>query len=134
MDGLPVTIRLLDPPLHEFLPKERGPQEALAEGGPCRASSRASAGSPQLHEANPMLGLRGCRLGIIYPRDLRDAGPAIFEAAVRDWRRWRDGDPGVMIPLVGMARELEAPEGPGRRGGTEVTKERAASCSISSAP
>ena len=82
MDGLPVTIRLLDPPLHEFLPHtEREIAEVAASHGRRRAKARATA-PRELHEFNPMLGFRGCRLAIAYPEIAEMQARAIFEAAV----------------------------------------------------
>ena len=107
MQGLPVTIRLLDPPLHEFLPHE--PHEitevAAAAGVEPKFVKRRLA---ELTEANPMLGLRGCRLGVLFPEIYEMQARAIFEAAVEVFDK--SGEtiiPEVMIPLVGMARELE---------------------------
>ena len=80
MESLPVTIRLVDPPLHEFLPHERAKQEELAKkiGVEVEVVSRVE----QLHEANPMLGHRGCRLAITYPEILEMQVRAIIEAAI----------------------------------------------------
>ncbi|HEX6141668.1 MAG TPA: pyruvate, phosphate dikinase [Geminicoccaceae bacterium] len=106
MTGLPVTIRLLDPPLHEFLPHDARELEAVAKAsGMDPAALRRRAG--ELREANPMLGLRGCRLGILFPEIYEMQARAIFEAAaeVAD----TSGEtvvPEVMVPLVGYAREL----------------------------
>ena len=74
MDGLPVTIRILDPPLHEFLPHDRGRRRELAAKIGIPARTRCAQRVEELHEFNPMLGFRGCRLGIVYPGDHRDAG------------------------------------------------------------
>eukprot|EP00752_Nemacystus_decipiens_P001163 g1163.t1 len=107
MQGLPVTIRLLDPPLHEFLPRERAEFEEVAKatGVPVeRVEARAS----QLHETNPMLGHRGCRLLISYPEVCEMQARAIFEAAVEVGKK--TGAPPlaeVMIPLVGVKKELD---------------------------
>jgi pyruvate,orthophosphate dikinase len=107
MAGLPVTIRLLDPPLHEFLPHGDAEFEALA------ASSGVSAAhlrrrAAELHEANPMLGHRGCRLGITFPEIYEMQARAIFEAACEVSAKGGDPVvPEVMIPLVGTRRELE---------------------------
>ncbi|CAK0758971.1 pyruvate, orthophosphate dikinase [Azospirillaceae bacterium] len=107
MAGLPVTIRLLDPPLHEFLPHTEAEMDevALAAGtDPLRVRQR----SLQLHESNPMLGHRGCRLGITYPEIYEMQARAIFEAAV-EVVKGGGGKivPEIMIPLVGMRKELE---------------------------
>ncbi len=107
MGGLPVTIRLLDPPLHEFLPKsdeEIAEVAALAGRDPKAMTDRAV----QLHEANPMLGHRGCRLGISYPEIYEMQARAIFEAALivlkEDSARVL---PEIMIPLAATKRELD---------------------------
>ncbi|HUF28882.1 MAG TPA: pyruvate, phosphate dikinase [Gemmatimonadaceae bacterium] len=106
MDGLPVTIRLLDPPLHEFLPHGGEESKLLARtlGVP-----RADLGRivESLRETNPMLGHRGCRLGITYPEITEMQARAIFEAAVRAARRGIDVQPEIMIPLVASSREFE---------------------------
>ena len=107
MEGLPVTIRLLDPPLHEFLPKNDGEiaEVARAAGGdPAKLRARAIA----LHESNPMLGHRGCRLGITYPEIYEMQARAIFEAALDVVAR--GGQPvqlEIMIPLVGFKSEID---------------------------
>ena len=82
MDGLPVTIRLLDPPLHEFLPHEDEELEAVAEAAGVERQGWCAGGIAELNEANPMLGLRGCRLGILYPEIYEMQARAIFEAAL----------------------------------------------------
>ena len=103
----PVTIRTLDPPLHEFLPHEDARIEALAqEMGVPAAKLRAKADS--LAELNPMLGHRGCRLGITYPEITRMQARAIFEAACNVAKRTGlKPRPEIMIPLIASARELE---------------------------
>ena len=105
MDGLPVTIRLLDPPLHEFLPHEPAQQEQMAEemGVPL---SQIEAKITSLHEFNPMLGHRGCRLGITYPEIYEMQVEAIFEAAVNVRAEGINPLPEIMIPLVGAEREF----------------------------
>ena len=106
MDGRPVTVRTIDPPLHEFLPHEEKDQRALAEtmGIPYeKVRDRVSS----LHEFNPMLGLRGCRLGIIYPEITAMQARAIFEAAAQTKKKGISVEPEVMIPLVGHVKELE---------------------------
>jgi pyruvate, orthophosphate dikinase len=107
MAGLPVTIRLLDPPLHEFLPHEPEEIAELAKiSGLDAGRLRRRAG--ELREANPMLGLRGCRLGVLFPEIYEMQTRAIFEAAVAVAAD--SGEtvvPEIMVPLVGMARELE---------------------------
>jgi pyruvate,orthophosphate dikinase len=107
MGPRPVTIRSLDPPLHEFLPLERAAQAELAKhmGVPLK---RLQAKVEYLSELNPMLGHRGCRLGIAYPEITRCQARALFEAACNVARRTGvTPRPEVMIPLVGSARELE---------------------------
>ncbi len=105
MDGLPVTIRLLDPPLHEFLPHEEKEQRELARSlsiSPEQVKQRVS----QLHEFNPMLGHRGCRLGITYPEISEMQVRAVTEAAAQITREGIKVQPEIMIPLVGTHREL----------------------------
>jgi pyruvate,orthophosphate dikinase len=106
MDGLPVTIRLLDPPLHEFLPHGGEESKLLARTlGLTRAELQHIVES--LRETNPMLGHRGCRLGITYPEITEMQGRAIFEAAVRAKRRGIDVRPEIMVPLVADVREFD---------------------------
>ncbi len=107
MAGLPVTIRLLDPPLHEFLPHdEAGFADVAAATGLSVATVRRRIG--ELHEFNPMLGHRGCRLGITYPEIYAMQARAIFEAAVIVANDTGEAVvPEVMVPLVATARELE---------------------------
>jgi len=112
MDGLPVTIRLLDPPLHEFLPslleasltveriREHGAEGDLA------AAERLLARVKELTESNPMLGTRGCRLGLLYPEIYRMQARAIMRAAHQLKANGGDPRPEIMIPLVGFAEEL----------------------------
>jgi pyruvate,orthophosphate dikinase len=107
MAGLPVTIRLLDPPLHEFLPheEEEFAEVAQAAGVGVETLKRRAA---ELHEFNPMLGHRGCRLGVTYPEIYEMQARAIFEAAVDVAQKTGDAPiPEVMIPLVATKRELE---------------------------
>src|SRR5947199_9703244 len=106
MDGLPVTIRLLDPPLHEFLPHGGEESKLLARTlGMQRADLSRIVES--LRETNPMLGHRGCRLGITYPEITEMQARAIFEAAVRAKRRGLDVRPEIMVPLVSTLAEFE---------------------------
>ncbi|HVI52159.1 MAG TPA: pyruvate, phosphate dikinase [Candidatus Sulfotelmatobacter sp.] len=107
MQGLPVTIRLLDPPLHEFLPHtEAEMAEVAAAAGTDISALRAR--NSQLHEANPMLGHRGCRLGITYPEIYEMQARAIFTAAVEVSKKsGQTVVPEVMIPLVGTKKELD---------------------------
>jgi pyruvate,orthophosphate dikinase len=106
MEGLPVTIRLLDPPLHEFLP--HGEQE-LAEVAAALGMDKEAidARAAELSETNPMLGHRGCRLGISYPEIYEMQARAIFEAAVEVSKTAAAPVPEIMIPLVGIKRELD---------------------------
>lgn len=107
MAGLPVTIRLLDPPLHEFLPKTEAEVAEVAAAmnvSPDKLRQRTEA----LHEFNPMLGHRGCRLAVSYPEIAEMQARAIFEAAVEAGKR--AGAlvvPEIMVPLVGLAKELD---------------------------
>jgi len=106
MQGLPVTIRLLDPPLHEFLPHTDKDIATLAKAtGLDEAKIREKTDS--LREANPMLGHRGCRLGITYPEIYDMQVQAIFEAACELAKEGLEVVPEVMIPLIGTAKELE---------------------------
>ncbi|MDD4519356.1 MAG: pyruvate, phosphate dikinase [Alphaproteobacteria bacterium] len=107
MKGLPVTVRLLDPPLHEFLPNkaEEQAEVALALGIDVETVKSRTA---QLHEANPMLGHRGCRLGITYPEINEMQAQAILEAALEvSEKEGIEVVPDIMIPLVGSKKELD---------------------------
>jgi pyruvate,orthophosphate dikinase len=107
MNGLPVTIRTLDPPLHEFLPHdEKGQADVAKQLGvkPEVVAERVKA----LHEFNPMLGFRGCRLGIVFPEITEMQCRAIFEAACNVQKSGTKVEPEVMIPLVGFLPELKA--------------------------
>ncbi len=106
MRNLPVTIRLLDPPLHEFLPKEAEEIQKLAETLG-RSAQEVSEQIETLHEFNPMLGHRGCRLGITYPDIYQMQVKAIFEAACELAKEGQRIIPEVMIPLVGTLSELK---------------------------
>jgi len=105
MDGLPVTIRLIDPPLHEFVPHERAKQQELAKelGIPVETVARRV---EQLHEANPMLGHRGCRLAITYPEILEMQVRAIIEAAIECQKSKVKVLPEIMIPLTLDRKEM----------------------------
>ncbi len=105
MDGYPVTIRTLDPPLHEFLPHEAGAIEQLAAQTGVSVE-RFQRKLEELREANPMLGHRGCRLGIAYPEITEMQARAIFEAASDCLKRGIKAMPEIMIPLVGHINEL----------------------------
>jgi pyruvate,orthophosphate dikinase len=115
MKGLPVTIRMLDPPLHEFLPKRENLMRQIAELTLGKVRDRPKvqkleellARVEQLHEFNPMLGHRGCRLGITYPEITEMQARAIFQAACQVTKEGGEPKPEVMIPLVGMAKEFE---------------------------
>jgi len=111
MKGLPVTIRLLDPPLHEFLPKTMEEIEEVAEAMGVEAE-RLQLRLDALQEFNPMLGHRGCRLAVSYPEIAEMQARAIFEAALEAGRKTGEHVvPEVMIPLVGMMKELEYVKG-----------------------
>ncbi len=101
MAGLPVTIRLLDPPLHEFLPHERGGVRRGGGGRRASTSRRCKRRAAELHEFNPMLGHRGCRLGVTYPEIYEMQARAIFEAAVAVAADGGEAPiPEMMVPLV----------------------------------
>ena len=115
MDGLPVTVRLLDPPLHEFLPDltDLSVEVAKAEAGALKMKKKELAEKKavlakvnELHEANPMLGLRGVRLGIVKPGLYAMQVQAIVEAAVKLKKKGKDPRPEIMIPLVATDEEL----------------------------
>ncbi len=120
MDGLPVTIRLLDPPLHEFLPSSKDIEIAMAtptrkaskdllrEFGGKRKAEEVLREVVALEENNPMLGLRGCRLGLLYPDIYRSQVQAIVEAACNVKRRGGDPHVEIMVPLVSTREELAA--------------------------
>ena len=107
MAGLPVTIRLLDPPLHEFLPKteeEIGEVAKVLGVDPVKLTERTEA----LHEFNPMLGHRGCRLAVSYPEIAEMQARAIFEAAIEAGKKTGNPVvPEIMVPLVGIMKELD---------------------------
>ena len=106
LKGHPATIRFLDPPLHEFLPHDDAAQKDLAEkmGVPVeRIKQRVK----ELHEFNPMMGFRGCRLGIVFPEISEMQSRAVFEAAAEVQKAGIKVKPEVMIPLVGFKRELD---------------------------
>jgi pyruvate,orthophosphate dikinase len=106
LKGLPATIRFLDPPLHEFLPHEEPAQKDLAAkmGVPVEKIQQRV---EELHEFNPMLGFRGCRLGIVYPEISEMQARAVFEAAAEVQKSGIKVKPEVMIPLVGFKKELD---------------------------
>jgi pyruvate,orthophosphate dikinase len=106
LKGLPATIRFLDPPLHEFLPHDHAQQSALANKMGISAD-RIAQRVHQLHEFNPMLGHRGCRLGIAYPEISAMQARAVFEAAAACQKKGIKARPEIMIPLVGFKKELD---------------------------
>lgn len=122
LNGLPACIRLLDPPLHEFLPHEHGQQNALASKLGISADKIASR-VHELHEFNPMLGFRGCRLGIKYPEITEMQARAIFQAAAAVLKEGIKVKPEVMIPLVGFKKELDLQVEIVHRVAAEVMKE-----------
>ena len=123
MAGRPVTIRTIDPPLHEFLPhEEKGQRAVAADMGITYEKVRERVES--LHEFNPMLGFRGCRLGIIYPEITEMQARAIFEAAAATKKKGIDVEPEVMIPLVGHVKELANQERLVRQVAEAVMKEQ----------
>jgi pyruvate,orthophosphate dikinase len=114
MQGLPVTIRLLDPPLHEFLPKFEELIEEIAtmkakgiRGAELRDKERIFEKVSALKESNPMMGLRGCRLGLTFPEINRMQVQAIFEAAIAVKKEGFEVLPEIMIPLIGHVNELK---------------------------
>jgi pyruvate,orthophosphate dikinase len=122
MDGLPVTIRTLDPPLHEFLPHDEVGTKKLARK--LKASAKHLWARVQsLHEANPMLGHRGCRLGVVFPEITEMQARAIFEAAARVQKKGIKVLPEIMIPLVSDVAELKLQADVVRRVAEEVTDE-----------
>ena len=122
LHGLPVTIRLLDPPLHEFLPHTESQISAVARDmnwGFVELRNKVN----QLHETNPMLGHRGCRLGITFPEIYEMQVRAIYEAACAVKADGIDAKPEVMIPLVGTVKELQLTSDMVRRVAAEVMKD-----------
>jgi pyruvate,orthophosphate dikinase len=106
MKGLPVTIRLLDPPLHEFLPHDPAEQQAMAKELGVTID-QVKARIHELSEVNPMLGLRGCRLGIAIPEITAMQTRAIIEAAIEAKKQKIDAQPEIMVQLVGNVTELK---------------------------
>jgi pyruvate,orthophosphate dikinase len=131
MESLPVTIRLLDPPLHEFLPKR---EDLLVEIARLEESKPRSpklkelrpllARVEELHEQNPMLGLRGCRLGIAFPEITEMQARAIIEAAVAAKKKGAEPHVEIMIPLVGSVEEMRHQANIVRRVAAEVFEEK----------
>jgi len=124
LKGLPATIRFLDPPLHEFLPHDHVAQNDLAKkmGVPVEKLKQRV---KELHEFNPMLGFRGCRLGIVYSEISEMQSRAIFEAAAEVQKAGIKVNPEVMIPLVGFKKELDLQVEVVHRIAGEVIKEKA---------
>ncbi|PTL37147.1 pyruvate, phosphate dikinase [Candidatus Methylomirabilis limnetica] len=121
MDGLPVIIRTLDPPLHEFLPRKDEEIRKVAEGmGVSEKTLKDKVNS--LQEFNPMLGHRGCRLGISYPEITEMQARAIFEAACELKKKGKRPFPEIMIPLVGHVKEFQIQRDIVKRVATEVMK------------
>ncbi len=106
MNGLPVTVRLLDPPLHEFLPHDKASQAEMAKRLKITPAA-VKAKVDQLHEFNPMLGHRGCRLAVTYPAIYKMQARAIIEAAINVKKRGIKVKPEIMIPLAGAAAEFK---------------------------
>ncbi|MEA2011490.1 MAG: pyruvate, phosphate dikinase [Verrucomicrobiota bacterium] len=106
LNGLPATIRLLDPPLHEFLPHDEKGQQEVADQLGVKASDIKDA-VEDLHEFNPMLGFRGCRLAVVYPEILRMQIRAIMESAIEVSEQGIEVHPEIMIPLIGNVKELD---------------------------
>jgi pyruvate,orthophosphate dikinase len=123
MNGRPVTIRTIDPPLHEFLPHEEAAQRELAQQMGI-TYEKVKQRVDSLHEFNPMLGFRGCRLGVVYPEITEMQSRAIFEAAAEVKKRGIPVEPEVMIPLVGNVIELQNQEQIVRSVAEEVMKEQ----------
>jgi pyruvate,orthophosphate dikinase len=121
MDGLPVTIRTLDPPLHEFLPHTEADTKKLARKLKVRGQHLWER-VQSLHEANPMLGHRGCRLGVVYPEITEMQARAIFEAAANCQKRGVKVLPEIMIPLVADLTELKLQAETVRRVASEVSE------------
>jgi pyruvate,orthophosphate dikinase len=106
LKGLPATIRFLDPPLHEFLPHDHASQNLLAEKMGIKVDKIAQR-VKELHEFNPMLGFRGCRLGLVYTEISEMQARAVFEAAAEVQKQGIKVKPEIMIPLVGFKKELD---------------------------
>jgi len=123
LDGLPATIRLLDPPLHEFLPRDHAAQNALANKLGVSVDKIAKR-VHELHEFNPMLGHRGCRLGIVYPEISEMQARAIFEASADVQKKGIKVKPEIMVPLVGFPKELQLQIEVIHRVAAEVAREK----------
>jgi pyruvate,orthophosphate dikinase len=123
MAGLPVTVRLLDPPLHEFVPHQLETQKSLAEDMHVTLEY-VKAKVNELEEFNPMLGHRGCRLGITYPEITEMQARAIIEAALNLKEKGIEAKPEIMIPLIGTVAEFESQEAIIRATAKKVFEER----------
>jgi len=123
MEGYPVTVRLLDPPLHEFVPHQLATQRELAEDMHI-SLRRVKEKVADLEEFNPMLGHRGCRLGITYPEITEMQARAIIEAALNLKERGIEAKPEIMIPLIGTMQEFESQEAIIRKIAETVFEER----------
>ena len=123
MAGKPVTIRTIDPPLHEFLPQNDKEQQELAKKMGLTLQTIKERVN-ELHELNPMLGFRGCRLGLIFPEITEMQARAIFEAAANVEKKRIKVLPEIMIPLVGHVKELRSQEQILRRVAEDVMKEK----------
>ncbi len=123
LKGLPATIRLLDPPLHEFVPHDDKAQAELAKKLGV-SKEKVAARVAALHEFNPMLGHRGCRLGVAYPEITETQARAIFEAAAEVQKKGIKVKPEVMVPLVGFKKELDLQVEVIHRVAAEVQKEK----------
>jgi len=123
LKGLPATIRFLDPPLHEFLPHDHAAQNDLAEKMNVPVE-KIKQRVKELHEFNPMLGFRGCRLGIVYSEISEMQSRAVFEAAAQVQKSGIKVRPEVMIPLVGFKKELDLQVEIVHRVAQEVMKEK----------
>src|SRR6185436_8351833 len=125
LKGLPATIRFLDPPLHEFLPHDPGSQKLLSEKMGIKVEKIAQR-VKELHEFNPMLGFRGCRLGLVYPEISEMQARAVFEAAAEVQKQGSKVKPEIMIPLVGFKKELDLQVEVVHRVAKDVMKEKKA--------
>ena len=123
LKGLPATIRFLDPPLHEFLPHDHASQNLLAEKLGVNVD-KVSHRVKELHEFNPMLGFRGCRLGLVFPEISAMQARAVFEAAAEVQKKGIKVKPEIMIPLVGFRKELDLQVEVVHRIAQEVMKEQ----------
>ncbi len=130
MNGFPVTIRLLDPPLHEFVPKTKEQMEELSKRTGISVEE-IEAKSEALREANPMLGHRGCRLGIVYPEITEMQARAIFEAACECIKEGIKVIPEIMVPIVSIKEELDNQKAIIDKVAAEVMKEQGVEVSYS---